>query len=76
MALKFAVFPLIVLALAAALGASAEERAIALLYATLPTATSAFVLARRMGGDAPTMAAIIAIHTAAAAIVPLWLLMM
>lgn len=76
MILKFLVFPLTALGFAAAFGATAQETAMALLFAALPTATSAYVLARRMGGDARAMAAIIAAQTAAAAVLtPAWLMM-
>ena len=64
---------------ALALGATAvlelEEPAAgaALLYAVMPTAATSYVLARRMGGDAPAMATIAAAQVAIAAVaVPLW----
>lgn len=42
---------------------------------SIPTASSAYVPARRLGGDAPLMAAIIAVQTVAGmATIPLWLL--
>ncbi|OLO06303.1 transporter [Salinicola sp. MH3R3-1] len=58
-ALKLVVTPLIVLALAAIVGLHGANRDIALLFAALPTATSAYILARQLGGDAELMAAVI-----------------
>jgi len=36
---------------------------VALLFGAAPTASSAYTLARQMGGDAPLMAAIVTIQT-------------
>ena len=49
-----------------ALGLSGTAAAVAILFNGLPTATSSYILARRMGGDAELMAGIIAVQTAAA----------
>ena len=46
-------------------GVSAQ---VAILFAALPSASTAYVLARQMGGDAPLMAAIITLTTVAAAL--------
>jgi len=44
------------------------------LYASLPTASSAYILAVRMGGNGPLVAATISVMTIAAIITtPLWL---
>ncbi|MGM8930311.1 AEC family transporter [Salinicola halophyticus] len=58
-ALKLIVTPLIVMALAWIVGLHGAHRDIALLFAALPTATSAYILARQLGGDAELMAAVI-----------------
>ena len=54
------------------LGLPSTPAAVALLYQSLPTASSAYILARQMGGDAPLMAGITAAQTImAAATLPL-----
>ena len=54
------------------LGLASTPAAVALLYQALPTASSAYIQARQLGGDAPLMAGIIAAQTLlAAATVPL-----
>ncbi|OHZ02924.1 AEC family transporter [Salinicola sp. MIT1003] len=58
-ALKLLVTPMIVLTLAWMVGLHGADRDIALLFAALPTATSAYILARQLGGDAELMAAVI-----------------
>ena len=51
--------------------------AIAVLFMAQPTATTAYVQARAMGGDAPLMAAMITTqHLAAMATLPLWVLLL
>lgn len=57
--LKLIVTPLVVAALAWAVGLHGADRDVALLFAALPTATSAYILARQLGGDAELMAAVI-----------------
>ena len=39
-----------------------------MLFQSLPTASSAYILARHLGGDAPLMAGIIALQTVVAAV--------
>lgn len=74
-AAKLAVVPAVTLALCLAFGVDGLAAVIAVLYNANPTAASAFVLARQMGGDSPLMAGIITASTlAAAATVPLALL--
>ncbi|MCG6656576.1 AEC family transporter [Halomonas campisalis] len=71
---KLVLMPTLVLALALALGLDAVSRDVALLFAALPTATSAYILARQLGGDAELMAALITGQTLLAmATLPLWL---
>jgi len=55
-----------------ALGVGGTAAEVALLFAAMPTASSAYILARQLGGDAPLMAAITTAQTiAAAAAIPL-----
>jgi hypothetical protein len=72
--LKLLVFPALVVALAWALGLSGLLVQVAVLLAALPTATSAYILARQLGGDAPLMAGIISGQTLLAMVtIPLML---
>ncbi len=63
-ATKMIVFPVAIVFLAQAVGLSTFETTIALLFGAAPTSSSAYTVARQMGGDAPVMAAIITIQTA------------
>ncbi|KUO58444.1 MAG: hypothetical protein APF80_04960 [Alphaproteobacteria bacterium BRH_c36] len=63
---KLAVFPMAAVVLAHLVGLNEMETVIALLFAAAPTATSSYTLARQLGGDAPLMAAIMTLQTAAA----------
>lgn len=75
MALRFVAVPALATGAALALGLSGPAAVVAILFQSIPTASSAYVLARRLGGDAPLMAAIIAVQTLAGAVtIPLWLL--
>jgi len=60
---KMAVFPVMIVTLSVLLGLSTLEMSVALLFGAAPTASSAYTLARQMGGDAPLMAAIVTIQT-------------
>ncbi|MEQ6889632.1 AEC family transporter [Halomonas sp. CS7] len=72
--IKLVLMPATVLALALLLGLDPVTRDVALLFAALPTATSAYILARQLGGDAELMAALITGQTLLAmATLPLWL---
>jgi len=72
--IKLALMPAMVLALALLLDLDPVSRDVALLFAALPTATSAYILARQLGGDAELMAALITGQTLLAmATLPLWL---
>lgn len=69
---KLLLVPLAAGGLAWALGLTGMTAVVAVLYAALPCSASSYVLARRMGGDAPCMASIITFQTlAAAATLPL-----
>lgn len=71
---KLMLMPALVFGLALLLGLDAVSRDVALLFAALPTATSAYILARQLGGDAELMAALITGQTLLAmATLPLWL---
>ncbi|MGB9089177.1 MAG: AEC family transporter [Pseudomonas farsensis] len=71
---KFLVMPLATWGLCRMLGLSGQAAVVAVLYQALPTASSAYVMARQMGGNAPLMATIIAMQTVlAAATLPLML---
>jgi len=61
--LKLLLFPLMTAGLAIVLGFDGTLVQVAVLMATLPTATSAYILARQLGGDAPLMAGIISAQT-------------
>lgn len=60
---KMVVFPIMIVLLSKLLGLSTLEMTVALLFGAAPTASSAYTLARQMGGDAPLMAAIVTIQT-------------
>lgn len=62
-ALKLIGFPLMTAGLALALGLSGTLVQAGILLAALPTATSSYILARQLGGDAPLMAGIISGQT-------------
>jgi malonate transporter and related proteins len=71
---KLLLLPALVFGVALLLGLDAVSRDVALLFAALPTATSAYILARQLGGDAELMAALITGQTLLAmATLPLWL---
>lgn len=72
--LKLLLFPLMAAGLAMLLGLDGTLVQVAVLLATLPTATSAYILARQLGGDAPLMAGIISGQTLLAMVsIPLML---
>lgn len=72
--IKLLLMPALVLVLGWAVGLDAVSRDVALLFAALPTATSAYILARQLGGDAELMAAIITGQTLLAMLtLPVWL---
>ncbi|MEE1926135.1 AEC family transporter [Pseudomonas sp. 148P] len=65
---KFMVMPLVTLAACHLFGLSGEAAIAALLFQALPTASSSYIMARQLGGDAPLMAGIIAGQTLLAAV--------
>lgn len=71
---KFGVFPGLMLGLAILLQLELLTRQILVLLACLPTATSAYILARQLGGNAIMMANIISVQSLLAfAAMPVWL---
>ncbi|KPQ31099.1 MULTISPECIES: AEC family transporter [unclassified Halomonas] len=71
---KLILMPALVLGLSWLVGLDTVSRDVALLFAALPTATSAYILARQLGGDAELMAAIITGQTLLAMLtLPVWL---
>jgi malonate transporter len=72
-AVKLLLFPAVVLTLAWLLGLPAEQAQIAMVFAALPTATSAYVLATRMGFDGAPVSFLITAQTMASMLtLPLW----
>jgi malonate transporter and related proteins len=60
---KLAIFPLAIGLLAQIMGLSETETLVAVVFGAVPTASSAYTLARQLGGDAPLMAAIVTVQT-------------
>lgn len=65
---KFMVMPLITLGACHLFGLTGDAALAALLFQALPTASSSYIMARQLGGDAPLMAGIIAGQTLLAAV--------
>ncbi|HDS1734242.1 MULTISPECIES: AEC family transporter [Pseudomonas] len=65
---KFLVLPLTTWGLCRLLGLGGQAAVVAVLFQALPTASSSYVMARQMGGNAPLMATIIALQTVVAAL--------
>lgn len=73
-AVKLLVMPLLMLGLARLYGGSPLVQGVALVCGAAPGAAASYVLARQMGGDAPLIAGITAVTTAASAVtIPLFL---
>lgn len=62
-AIKFLLMPLMTLAVSLLFGLTGPALTTALLFQLLPTASSAYIMARQLGGDAPLMAGITATQT-------------
>jgi malonate transporter and related proteins len=72
--IKLGLMPLLTLGLGRALGLDPLSLAVALVFMALPTATTSYVMARAMGGDAPLMAALTTTeHLLAVLTLPLWI---
>ena len=61
--IKLMLLPLLAFALAGWVGLDSLTTSVLIIFMAVPTATSAYVLARQMGGDADLMAAIITAQT-------------
>lgn len=73
-AVKLLAMPTAALAIGVLLGLSPVERHMLFLFACLPTASSAYVLAARMGGDGRLASLTISIGTVASILtIPLWM---
>ena len=66
--LKLVLMPVIAVALAVRFGITGSNLAVVTICSAVPTASSAYVLARQMGGDAPLLAQIITLQTILAAV--------
>jgi predicted permease len=72
---KLLVKPLAAFACIRALGLKGVEAGVLLLWASLPSASSAYILAVRMGGDGPAVATQVTAGTLIAMVtIPLWML--
>lgn len=67
-AVKFLLLPVVAAVTGTLFGLDPAAVAVCVLVFSMPTATSAYILARQMGGDAPLMASLIAWHTSIALI--------
>ena len=61
---KMIVFPFVIGCIAIGVGLDQQATLVAMVFGAVPSAASAYTLARQMGGDAPAMAAIVTIQTA------------
>lgn len=60
---KLAIFPITVYFLGKYFNLSYEMQIVAVIFATAPTSSAGYALAKQMGGDAPLMATIISLQT-------------
>jgi len=68
------VLPAVAVGLTAVLALPPDQRTIVVLFAAVPTASSAYVLAARMGGDGVYVAGLVTLSTLLGALsIPLWL---
>nr|WP_242481902.1 AEC family transporter [Paracraurococcus ruber] len=75
--IKLVLVPALTLLLGRALGLDPLPLAVALVFMALPTATTSYVMARAMGGDAPLMAALTTLeHLLSVVTLPLWILLL
>jgi predicted permease len=74
MLLRHAALPAVAIGLTAVLALPPDQRTIVVLFAAVPTASSAYVLAARMGGDGVYVAGLVTLSTLLGALsIPLWL---
>ncbi len=77
LAIRHLVLPCMGIALGLLLQLPAEQRLIVAVFAALPTASSAYVLAARMGGDGPYVAGLVTVSTLLGMVcIPFWLSML
>jgi len=77
LSIRHAVLPAVAIALTALLALGAEQRLVVVLFAALPTASSAYVLAARMGGDGAFVAGLVTVSTLLGMVsVPAWLVLL
>ncbi len=75
LAIRHGALPLVALGLVRLLGLPAAQQAVVVAFAALPTASSAYVLAVRMGGHGPYTAGLVTVSTLLGMVtLPLWLL--
>ncbi|MCF3935711.1 AEC family transporter [Acuticoccus sp. M5D2P5] len=60
---KFAVMPSVTILACLLFGLDGRAAVVAVMFQSLPTASSSYVMARQLGGDAPLMAGIVAFQT-------------
>jgi hypothetical protein len=65
---KLVLIPLAVAGACGLVGVGGTERAVAVLYAALPSSPQGYILARQMSGDGPLIAGIISATTAASVV--------
>lgn len=65
---KFVLMPVATVLACHVFSLTAEAATAALIFQALPTASSAYIMARQLGGDAPLMAGIVAVQTVMASI--------
>jgi malonate transporter len=74
MFLKLVVAPALCLAIGLGMGLTGATLVVAVICAAVPSAMNGFLLARKMGGDAPLYAAAVTLQTGAALItMPIWI---
>jgi predicted permease len=74
MTIRHVLLPAVAIGLTAALALAPEQRTIVVLFAALPTSSTAYVLAARMGGDGAYVAALVTLSTLLGMLsIPLWL---
>lgn len=74
MTIRHAALPAIAIGITAALALPPEQRTIIVLFAALPTSSSAYVLASRMGGDGAYVAGLVTLSTLLGMVsIPFWL---
>lgn len=74
LAIRHLILPVVALVIGHVLALPAPQKALLLAFAAMPTASSAYVLAVRMGGNGPFVAGLVTVSTLLGMIVlPLWL---